>query len=317
MSSSAETTNALSHAERSRLVRSNRKLQALLGEAPHIIVAAVETARKHSPDSQDPHAPAHIRAQSDGRPSSASSSTLRRIPPSPLTLEHSAWPHLSLHLHSPGTHKHSFSLGSPPLTPLSPTLSMTLNSISSPLSSAFARSLTAKESRRRRVAKLTRTLGENIAPELIAGHPPPAARLLRRATSNVWTAAAERPAVARAKSTVALHTAFASPTLSTSPRAAAFKSQTLGRSFSTTARGSRSVGAPHSRGESVASSATAVAANLLAAKEVRDVKGQQLETAVMRLAAEVQAGKRRKEKGWSGEWNHEMEAVVKQLRSLK
>ncbi|KAJ7632035.1 hypothetical protein B0H17DRAFT_514360 [Mycena rosella] len=217
-----QTNNALSHTERSRLVRSNRKLQALLGEAPQVIEAAVATARKHTDAGDMDPTPIHrLHSRSDDGSSSAPSpSSRRRNSPSTLTL-------LSM-----PTHKHAFSVSSPPLTPLSPTMSITINTPLStpPSSSGLGRSFTsAKDMRRRHMAKLTRTLGENIAPELVVADP-------------------VAPRLTRAKSIAALHDAPApppsmrplkSPTLGRSASMRHLDSATLGRSFSTVSHNSR------------------------------------------------------------------------------
>ncbi|KAJ7680077.1 hypothetical protein B0H17DRAFT_1077314 [Mycena rosella] len=210
------------------------------------------------------------------------------------------------------THKHAFSVSSPPLTPLSPTMSITINTPLStpPSSSGLGRSFTsAKDMRRRHMAKLTRTLGENIAPELVVADP-------------------VAPRLTRAKSIAALHDAPApppsmrplkSPTLGRSASMRHLDSATLGRSFSTVSHNSRIMLVPtsHRRGESIAFTSANIAADLLAAKEARDADAARLDLAVRQLSDELRAGRGRKEKEWSGEWNREMQAVAKQLRSLK
>ncbi|KAJ7107020.1 hypothetical protein C8R44DRAFT_987161 [Mycena epipterygia] len=339
MSSSIHPTdNALSQAERSRLVRSNRKLQALLGETPQVISAALSTAvRSHSAShSDDRRVPAHIPEDMSSFASDplSSSYSRRRLPPSTLTLATSASgsecdparPRLLLHLetHTPIAHKHAalspFSpgLGSPPLTPMTPLSPTTsINTILPLATSTLARSLSAKDTRRRRVAKLARTLGENIAPELVPAAEPP---LLRRAASTVG------PSLTRARpAPVSAQSAFEEPHSPVSR----VKAATLARSFSTSTRSPRVCVAPHRRGESVAVSPacespsfisftpTSIAADLVAAKEARDAEMQAMDQAVNRLHSELLSGKRRKEREWSGEWNTEMRTVGKQLRALK
>jgi hypothetical protein len=104
------------------------------------------------------------------------------------------------------------------------------------------------------------------------------------------------------------------PTPPSGPRSG--KTTTLARSFSTATRAPRSAvdrAKTHRRGGSLAFSSER-AADRLAEKEAREVEGAQILTAV-RL--DLQTGKRRKEKEWSGEWNREMDAVKMRLRSLK
>ncbi|KAJ7108916.1 hypothetical protein C8R43DRAFT_1139845 [Mycena crocata] len=124
-------TNVLSHAERTRLVCSNRTLQALLGETLQCL----------------PHAWAQGNAER-GSPSASFTSRRQNPPPSVSTLAASdpSRPRLFLQLESQSTDPYTFSLPtflSPPLTPLSPTTSITYN------------------------------VGENIAPELVAEPLPP------------------------------------------------------------------------------------------------------------------------------------------------
>ncbi|KAJ7623856.1 hypothetical protein DFH06DRAFT_1446427 [Mycena polygramma] len=342
MSSLPQTHNALSRAERSRLVRSNRKLQALLGETPQVIEAAVSQSRLGPA-----HAPASTESERDSSPVPPSPSPIAH--PSSLTAPQSSFtarrhmaptdasdpgrPRLFLHLEPPSaaalTHKHtlssSLSLPSPstPCTPLSPTT----NTASSTPSRELGPS--TKDLRRRHAAKLARTLGENIAPELVsepalrpsllcaASTAPGLARpsLFRAAsTGRSVRAERERPTVLSLFSPTPTEGADAAtvslPALGrTSPRRAG-KGTTIKRSFSTATRTplahSRKM---HRRGgsESLASEALEKDAHEMAA-------GVQILTAV-RL--DLQSGKRRKEKEWSGEWNREMEAVARRLRSLK
>ncbi|KAJ7122571.1 hypothetical protein C8R43DRAFT_1032606 [Mycena crocata] len=325
--SSVPTHNDLSHSERGRLVRSNRKLQALLGETPQVIEAAT---RRHLPSTFEVEVETSP-PQSEGGSLSASPSLRRRnLPSSTLTLatSDSSRPCLCLQLEPPSAHRHTLSLPSPPLTPstpLSPTTSITVNIISPPSAlrefSPLSRSLSSKDFRRRRVAKLARTLGENIAPELVAEPPqpllPPTTRLLRRTSSTIGPSSTrEHSTLSSGRSSAVLHQNYVADGLPISPRP--LKSTTLSRSFTTSVRSPRSGSAStHRRGGSLAFTTTATALDLLAAKEARDAEGAQLEMAVQHLTVELLSGKRRKEKEWSGEWNLEMTAVARQLRSLK
>jgi hypothetical protein len=183
-----------------------------------------------------------------------------------------------------------------------------------------------KDTRRRHAAKLARTLGENIAPELVVEAP--ARPSLHRAPSSVGRAhpaperpslrsffsSAPAPAPAPNDSLVAVTPPLPTAPIPSGPRSG--KATTLARSFSTATRAPRSTvdrAKKHRRGGSLAFFSER-AADRLAEKEAREVEGVQILTAV-RL--DLQTGKRRKEKEWSDEWNREMDAVKMRLRSLK
>ncbi|KAF7335375.1 hypothetical protein MVEN_02190000 [Mycena venus] len=345
MPSLPQTHNALSQAERSRLVRSNRKLQALLGATPQVIEAAVSQSvnrgvptHTHAPNelSSIPPPPFSFSGRRNLLPPSLASNTIR--------------PQLFLHLEPPAGQKNTVSSLPSPMTPCTP-LSPTTNTAPSTLLLTLTRSLSTKDTRRRHVAKLTRTLGENIAPDLITQPVPPVHPTLHRSATTFGQAqgAAERPNV-RAVFTAAPAPASA-PTLAPAPVTAHLsaavdadivtpvatpmalsplpwvsplsprqgKPTQLARSFSTATREPRPTRSPgsrmqHRRGGSLAS----IPSDLLPSKEARELarelEGAQIVTA---WRHELQTGKRRKEKEWSGEWNREMDKVAKELRSLK
>ncbi|KAJ7717495.1 hypothetical protein DFH07DRAFT_861341 [Mycena maculata] len=281
MSCSLDPTNALSEAERSRLVRSNRKLQALLGETPQVIEAALASnpRRQLAPCIESLEAPIHPQREARAPPTSSTHSHRRKLPPSTLTLaaSDSSRPCLLLHLELP----------SAPTTPLSPTSSITLNmydstppgSLREP--SMLSRSLSSKDIRRRHAAKLARALGENIAPELVAepATPPPPPPL-RRVASTIGRPSRKTALPFRESDDIVFAPSAPSPAKSTS----------LARSFSTATRTPRTWFVPLSM-----------------------VDAQEPQT----RENELVSGKRRKEKDWSGEWNTEIKVVAKQLRSLK
>ncbi|KAJ7816548.1 hypothetical protein B0H14DRAFT_3148626 [Mycena olivaceomarginata] len=331
MSSLPQTHNALSQAERSRLVRSTRKLQALLGATPQVIEAAVHKGVNR-------HVQVYIQMQSDvvvsSAPSSSFSDRRHRSP-------QSATPRLFLSLDPPAAHQHTLSLLSPS-SPLSPTTNTTPNT-----PPTLSRSLSAKDTRQRRLAKLTRTLGENIAPEMI--NPPPTVRpqLLRAATTIGRThAQAERrnvrtvfpaptthvPATA-IPAPVPVPADVPAPILSLpiplaplpmpwvrppSPPIRRETSSALARSFSTATRSSQggASGASRPQRHRRAGSLTLPTPDARSRDSAlaRELEGAQIFKAVR---YELQTGQRRKEKEWSGEWNLEMEKVAKRLRSLK
>ncbi|KAF7360848.1 hypothetical protein MSAN_01114200 [Mycena sanguinolenta] len=131
------TTHALPHAHRLRLMRSTRKLGELLGETP-LLVETLPTATS----SVSTH--------------SRSASTFTSEAASHGDSSHLARPMLLLHL--PATSSSTAERTSVQ-SPLSPTFSLTLNS---PVTPTFV-----VDTRRRKMAKLTRTLGENVPPELV------------------------------------------------------------------------------------------------------------------------------------------------------
>ncbi|KAJ6518367.1 hypothetical protein DFH09DRAFT_1194489 [Mycena vulgaris] len=165
------TTHALPHAQRLRLMRSTRKLGALLGETPLLV-----EPRAASPTTT--FAPSHSRSAStmsaqtkrSGRMFAAShavprSSSLSAAPPAVHTVPHAhsllappvGRPILFLRLPTAGGSA-TPAERTPLPSPLSPTFSIALNSPSTPPADA---------SRRRKMAKLVRTLGENVPPELV------------------------------------------------------------------------------------------------------------------------------------------------------
>ncbi|KAJ7028268.1 hypothetical protein C8F04DRAFT_1399070 [Mycena alexandri] len=286
-------THGLTNAERSRLVRSNRKLQALLGETPHVIAAA---------QASHAHIPTEAIAPTTPETSSFSSAVAQ-------TPSNRPRPQLLLHLQLPN-HKHTIPLPSPttPGTPLSPTNSITLN-MQTPTPPTLSRAPSTKDLRRRHLAKLTRTLGENIAPELV---PEPDARsTLQRAATTVghgsFTSSSERLDV-RTPAVVDDGSVVATPM---SPPPSPWRSPSgLGRSFSAAVRTTRTLSRPpHRRRGSL------VAFTQNQPREPRDEETRERPTS--KLLGELKTGKRRKEKEWSGEWNREMQAVAQKLRALK
>ncbi|KAJ7100923.1 hypothetical protein B0H15DRAFT_796592 [Mycena belliarum] len=160
------TTHALSRAERLRLMRSTRKLGALLGETP-----LFTDPRPTSPAFTPSHARAASMASTSAKadwerryPSSQRSSSLaaasvsQATPPRSVAARRSvatpSAPRPVLMLHLPA----SFTPGDDPRTPRSP--------LPSPLSATFHPAHSGAD-RRRKMAKLARTLGENVPPELV------------------------------------------------------------------------------------------------------------------------------------------------------
>ncbi|KAJ7494822.1 hypothetical protein B0H11DRAFT_2276958 [Mycena galericulata] len=362
MSPLPDTHIALSQAEHSRLVRSSRKLQALLGETPQVIenaLAGEATRKEFSAPAPEGNL---ARRRAAKTLSSRSSSPSPSHSGSTLTLAKSAValrPYLLLHLERPvaqlHTPKHTYAHSlSPPPTPLSPTNSIALNSGPStpPVSHTSHLSLSSKGTapmRRRQAAKLARTLDENIAPTLDEpAYPLPAvpvsvppARGLRRAASTLGRSKPppasvfafnsdimakrtplQRPAKPALSAPVVSEASVPNSTPETQVPAPApaplvpRSLSTLVRSLSTAAHGRGRhplIKTPrsHRRAQSVASPSTSQNAS-----ESHDSHSELISTAD--TDAERQHWqRRRKEKGWSGEWNQEVGAVAKQLRRLK
>lgn len=134
----------LSHTERTRLVHSSRKLGKVLGTVPQFL------SHPPLPSSSDETRAGH-------RPSK---SITKLVP------QTRAGGPLVLNL-VPGHHRASVS--SVQRSPLSPTFSMSQNASTKarPDSLTLYRQRSNTDARRKRIAKLTRTLGENIPPELV------------------------------------------------------------------------------------------------------------------------------------------------------
>ncbi|KAF8918664.1 hypothetical protein CPB85DRAFT_998242 [Mucidula mucida] len=130
------TINDLAPSQRTRLVRSTRKIQAVLGTTPKFVEPTI-------PMHKNPRKLALTLAPHPTHPNRPLVLTLTDAPPSH---SHSRTISSTDHLHiSSSSHSRSRSNSGGPLSPLSPT-----------------------HTRRKRMAKLTRTLGENIPPELVS-----------------------------------------------------------------------------------------------------------------------------------------------------
>ncbi|KAJ7267959.1 hypothetical protein C8J57DRAFT_1228569 [Mycena rebaudengoi] len=141
------TTHSLSPAHRLRLLRSTRKLSALLGETPLVVDSA-----SHLP----------VNVESDQNLTSMSED---------MTSSRTSRPHLFIRLPSVSQ------VPTAPLTsPLTPTFGSALN---------FPAATGEDAARRRKMAKLSRTLGENVPPELVyPTGPPRTTKSTRRASTS-------------------------------------------------------------------------------------------------------------------------------------
>ncbi|KAJ7771303.1 hypothetical protein DFH07DRAFT_914014 [Mycena maculata] len=153
------TTHALPHAHRLRLMRSTRKLGALLGETP-LVVETSPTPASFTPALSRSASMMSTDSKRSGRlftAGHASALGLSAAPPGHGESSSVTRPMLFLRL--PGGSGSTTPAERTPLpSPLSPTFSLALNSPSTP---------PADVSRRRKMAKLARTLGENVPPELV------------------------------------------------------------------------------------------------------------------------------------------------------
>ncbi|KAJ7627229.1 hypothetical protein FB45DRAFT_1082439 [Roridomyces roridus] len=299
-SASSESPNGLSPAERSRLVRSTRKLQALLGETPQVIQSAVLGAT-HPPWEAEPSSTPHS--------STARARTTARPLPSSLVLADSTTdprPRLELH-------KYALSLPSPPPTPLSPTSSIALNTPPSSLS----RSLSAKDMRRHHVAKLARTLGENVAPTLVAEDPASVPVDISSGIGNVLRRPSAtgrcRPSCRRP----GLSSCMSSSAVLTGAAAALVRQDDGGRNavpilvplkLTPPSPPMSRVVLPLPVSEFPAPSSS---------RAVEEKSDPLTPTDEKEPRAKKSGSRRRKERDWSGEWNVEMRDVAKQLRALK
>ncbi|KAJ7478402.1 hypothetical protein FB451DRAFT_1452917 [Mycena latifolia] len=157
------TTHTIGHAERARLVRSMRKVSAVLGETP-LIETTGPTPGLLAPSAASTkrgffyHASASL--SSLALPFTKSES---HAPATPASDERPA-----LFLRLPDTF-------TPLPSPLSPTFSPTLMSPTTP-----PPTVVDHEGRRLRMAKVARTLGESVPPALILSAPTPSAAVKRR-----------------------------------------------------------------------------------------------------------------------------------------
>lgn len=108
-----------------------------------------------------------------------------------------------------------------PLSPLSPTTPMMVDNTTTISKSKGRKGQRLTESdRRRKMAKLTKTLGENIPPELVFGPPPPrSSSLVRKISSlNVGSTATTTSSTANTTTAITTTTTTATPSLTTASR---------------------------------------------------------------------------------------------------
>ncbi|KAJ7649379.1 hypothetical protein DFH06DRAFT_1472128 [Mycena polygramma] len=138
MPSVSPTPTPLQQAQRARLVRSTRKLESILGETP---------------------LPAESIAFPQSVPESESTSSI--LPPSPKVSRRSSRPVLTVRLPSLSC------IIAAPHSPLTPSSGISFNSSAAWASTEDLADNVDLVRRRKMAAKLSRTLGENIPPELV------------------------------------------------------------------------------------------------------------------------------------------------------
>ncbi|KAJ7164334.1 hypothetical protein C8R46DRAFT_311169 [Mycena filopes] len=182
MTTMPPTTHALPQAQRAHLIRSARKLGDLLGETPLLVESSTTAAqRSHSRSASSMSTTSRRSARiymASPRTSSLGLATHAAAAPAPQAPTAPSRPMLFLNLPpAAATPTHAPAPTAAPLpSPLSPTFGLTLNSPTTPTPTPTP--APHDPSRRRKMAKLMRTLGENVPPELVF----PTAAARRRAS---------------------------------------------------------------------------------------------------------------------------------------
>ncbi|KAK7017333.1 hypothetical protein R3P38DRAFT_3201772 [Favolaschia claudopus] len=230
----APTTNGntLSKSERTRLVRSTRKLQALLGATPQVIEAAVSQAssRRPSPSILSKNSTS-TSLQTPGRSVSLSDRRRTTSAQKENTSDDAERPRLTLYLHPPSASSHSQansklssspSLPIPsPSTPLSPTTNTAPCASPSPRSPSFPRSPIQRSLSR--VASLSK-LTTSPPPPPISTSSPQRRRNLPKPGENVHVAGELFLGAQSTSTSTSLSTIPASPAASESTSIFAFAS---------------------------------------------------------------------------------------------
>ncbi|KJA15520.1 hypothetical protein HYPSUDRAFT_71976 [Hypholoma sublateritium FD-334 SS-4] len=361
------TRNALAPAERARLLRSTRKLGAVLGATPRLLEPAAAPARAfHSPASsvssvsslepeyvlvKHPSRSAPYQPEPRPRPATRASGEKRRRGV-PVALLFDA-PGARGALTQPRLLRVAPASTAPAPTPMP--LSPAASAFNVPLSPPPPpRKDLDDQQRRRKMAKLARTLGENVPPELVfrpapaptrnsklarsaslfspfnshpSGPAPPVLAVAATPTPPVAAA----PHVRTASATATLPPVRASSTTATPPVRAASSTTTTGIGGGMRTTGRRRAARPRSLALGAASAIAAADAVLSrrAAASMDTPRPAEYVPAPRPHPPPAQAPAvdnslhpgdfgRRKEREWSGEWNvRDMDAVARRLRGLK
>ncbi|KAF9261659.1 hypothetical protein L218DRAFT_1078465 [Marasmius fiardii PR-910] len=267
---------SLTHSQRTRLILKTRKLSAILGDTPTVTISASPTPTSSHPEH----------------------STRSPSPPRiNITFPNPSLPSLS----SPTDSVHR--------SPLSPTFNPpNIDTILSPSSPTSDDVSDARRMRRRRIAKLARTFGENVPPELIMAHSGSRAEQLDDnidqgcETSSVMSCEfhdckSDTDSISSNLSLISLSGAFLPPglTITTPSRRLSYMSCENN--------------IPFSRGLCASSDVSGRGSDAELAFRHSYTEGRS-----QRLTVNV----RQKKQSWTGEWNQDdMEAVQNKLRKLK
>ncbi|KAJ7776348.1 hypothetical protein B0H16DRAFT_1506429 [Mycena metata] len=293
MTTMPPTTHALPHAQRAHLIRSTRKLGDLLGETPLLVEssAGAQTlfSRSHSRSASTMSTESKRSARIFMSSPRTSSLGLGAVPafgdatvhaessPAPTTISR---PMLFLRLPAAGSPPSPAAAErmTPLPSPLSPTFGLALNSPATPPP-------TLDTSRRRKMAKLMRTLGENVPPELVFPTAPTSTPKAHRRASTLSVPESMRERhLARKRSTtsIAVEEEADAPFSYPSTVPVEYFEEPVRRSIETSSDSSGEYLLPHGH--------------------------------------EDDKHMHRREQGWSGEWGGKvsnMEDVVRSLRGLK
>ncbi|KIK68594.1 hypothetical protein GYMLUDRAFT_36053 [Collybiopsis luxurians FD-317 M1] len=288
------TTNELTHSQRLRLMRSTRKLSEVLGTTP---VFALPEPDRRQPSNQLHHP----------SPSMSASSSVRKAKalPRPLVLSLKSVPaSLSPPRSSSGHY-----------APLSPTRSTNLpSSPTTPYHHDVDHDDNLLRIRRKRMAKLARTLGENIPAELVVDVP---RRPSRPRSCSVD--ATNFTATFQVQLTAPTELAHSKDLLSPPPT-----QQKISRLLPKPPRSPTRSASLASRKPSLSTRKsfkrlhdTHSSTLGMDGLHLEEIEVGRKSSDTVRSTASSASNEYRKQAGWSGEWNRDMYEVMSQLRGLK
>ncbi|KAJ3769022.1 hypothetical protein FB446DRAFT_238718 [Lentinula raphanica] len=313
----SSTSNHLTPSQRMRLMRSTRKLGEMLGTTP--VFDSSSSVLDQRPSAAPSRSSPTISLHHTSSPRSKSKAL-----PRPLVLSLQSRPA-------------ALSSSRPPLsptTPLSPT-SISTNLASTPSlrreESEYQNYL--QQTRRKRMAKLTRTLGENIPPELVFSHPTsrsrsPSVDAAALATFTVSVKDLSSESSHRPQETVIPIYPQSSPVPhSPSPSAMPRSTSLRAPSSSFVARRMMRKGPGHSHGHGYTKTNTLAHVQLVVPPPTSGrTSSDTIRSTSSSLSTASEPTRRsgetkrtyRKQAGWSGEWNRQdMDEVMHRLRGLK
>ncbi|KAJ3757093.1 hypothetical protein EV360DRAFT_71433 [Lentinula raphanica] len=311
----SSTSNHLTPSQRMRLMRSTRKLGEMLGTTP-----VFDSSSSSVLDQRPSAAPSRSSPTISLHHTTSSPRSKSKALPRPLVLSLQSRPA-------------ALSSSRPPLsptTPLSPT-SISTNLASTPSlrreESEYQNYL--QQTRRKRMAKLTRTLGENIPPELVFSHPTSRSRspsvdaaalaTFTVSVKDLSSEASHKPQetvipiypqsspVPHSPSPSAMprSTSLRTPSSSFVARRMMRKGPSHGHTKTNTLAHVQLVVPPPTSGRTSSDTIRSTSSSLSTASEPTRRSGETKRTY-------------RKQAGWSGEWNRQdMDEVMHRLRGLK